>query len=79
MLELQHLMLMLQQKKYVDENSGGGTSSNLTIDSNIDMNVRYRILNLPTPSDGDEPVTKQYDDIHFFPEMEVIQRLEMWI
>ena len=79
MLELQHLMLMLQQKKYVDENSGGGTSSNLTIDSNIDMNVRYRILNLPTPSDGDEPVTKQYDDINFFPEMEVIQRLEMWI
>ena len=53
-------------KKYVDDNSGGGTSSNLRIDSNIDMKERYRILNLPTPSDADEPATKQYADIRFF-------------
>ena len=53
-------------KKYVDDNSGGGTSSNLTIDSNIDMKDTYRILNLPTPSDADEPATKQYADIRFF-------------
>ena len=28
-------------KQYVDENSGSGTSSNLTIDSDIDMNDIY--------------------------------------
>ena len=33
-------------KKYVDENSGGGKTSLLTIDSNIDMKDTYRILNL---------------------------------
>lgn len=29
------------------------------------MNDTYRILNLPIPSDGDEPATKQYADINF--------------
>ena len=42
-------------KKYVDENSGGGKTSLLTVDSNIDMNDTYRILNLKSPSDADEP------------------------
>ena len=37
-------------KKHVDDNSGGGTSSNLTIDSDIDMNDTHLILNLPTQS-----------------------------
>ena len=53
-------------KKYVDDNSGGGTSCNLTIDPNIDMKDTYRILNLKSPSDGDEPATKQYADINSF-------------
>ena len=53
-------------KKYVDDNSGGRTSSSLTIDSNIDMKDTYRILNLKSPSDGDQPATKQYADINFF-------------
>ena len=50
-------------KKYVDDNSGGGTYSNLRIDSNIDMKDTYCILNLKSPSDGDQPATKQYADI----------------
>lgn len=53
-------------KKYVDENSGGGTSSNLTIDSNIDTKDTYRILNRKSPSDGDQPAAKQYAVINFF-------------
>ena len=53
-------------KKYVNDNSGGGTSSSLTIDSNIHMKNTYRILNLKSPSDGDQPATKQYADINFF-------------
>ena len=53
-------------KKYVDENSGGGKTSLLTIDSNIDMKDTYRILNLKAPSDADEPVTKKYADNNFF-------------
>ena len=53
-------------KKYVDDNSGGRTSSSLTIDSNIDMKDTYRILNLKSPSDGDQPATQQYADINFF-------------
>ena len=60
-------------KKYVDDNSSGGTSSSLTIDSNIDMKDTYRIFNLKSPSDGDEPATKQYADINFVLETEVIQ------
>ena len=53
-------------KKYVDENSGGGKTSSLTIDSNIDMKDTYRILNLKVPSDADEPATKSYADNNFF-------------
>ena len=53
-------------KKYVDDNSGGSpTTTRLTVDSNIDMKDRYRILNLKHPVDADEPATKQYADIKF--------------
>ena len=51
-------------KKYVDDNSSS-SSSELTIDSNIDMKDRYRILNLKSPLDADEPATKQYSDSTF--------------
>ena len=51
-------------KKYVDDNSSSSTSE-LTIDSNIDMKDRYRILNLKSPLDEDEPTTKQYSDSTF--------------
>ena len=54
-------------KKYVDDNSSGSpTTSRLTVDSDIDMNHRYRIQNLKAPIDADEPATKQYADIRFF-------------
>ena len=53
-------------KKYVDEHSGSGKTSILTIDSNIDMKDTYRILNLKIPSDADEPATKNYTDNNFF-------------
>ena len=53
-------------KKYVDENSGGGKTSLLTVDSNIDMKDSFRILNLKTPSDASEPVTKNYAESNFF-------------
>ena len=53
-------------KKYVDDNSGGSpTTTPLTVDSNIDMKDRYRILNLKHPADADEPATKQYADSRF--------------
>ena len=53
-------------KKYVDDNSSGSpTTSRLTVDSNIDMKDRYRILNLKTPSDADEAATKSYTDDNF--------------
>ena len=53
-------------KKYVDDNSGGTpTTTRLTVDSNIDMKDRYRILNLKHPVDADEPATKQYSDSRF--------------
>ena len=53
-------------KKYVDDNSGGSpTTTRLTVDSNIDMKDRYRILNLKSPLDADEPATKQYSDSTF--------------
>ena len=54
-------------KKYVDDNSGGGSpaTSRLTVDSNIDMKDRFRILNLKHPVDADEPATKQYSDSRF--------------
>ena len=51
-------------KKYVDDNSSSSTSD-LTVDSNIDMKDRYRILNLKSPLDADEPATKQYSDATF--------------
>ena len=53
-------------KKYVDENSGGGKTSLLTVDSNIDMKNSFRILNLKTPSNSSEPVTKNYAESNFF-------------
>ena len=53
-------------KKYVDDNSGGGKTSSLTVDSNIDMKDTFRILNLKSPSDADEPVTKNYAESNFF-------------
>ena len=52
-------------KKYVDDSSSSHTSSGLTVNSNIDMKDRYRILNLKSPSDDDEPATKQYADSTF--------------
>ena len=52
-------------KKYVDENSGGGKTSLLTIDSNIDMKDSFRILNLKVPSHAKEPATKNYTDNNF--------------
>ena len=53
-------------KKYVDDNSSGSpTTTRLTVDSNIDMKDRYRILNLKSPLDADEPATKQYADSTF--------------
>ena len=58
-------------KKYVDDksasSSGGGASksSTLTIDSNIDMKDRFRILNLKSPLDADEPATKHWADSTF--------------
>ena len=53
-------------KKYVDDNSSSSlTTTRLTVDSNIDMKDRYRILNLKHPVDADEPATKQYSDSKF--------------
>ena len=53
-------------KKYVDDNSSGSpTTTRLTVDSNIDMKDRFRILNLKHPVDSDEPATKQYSDSRF--------------
>ena len=53
-------------KKYVDDNSSGSpTTSRLTVDSDIDMKDRYRILKLKSPSDVDEAATKSYTDNNF--------------
>ena len=49
-------------KKYVDDNSGGGKTSLLTVDSNIDMKSQFSITKLKTPSDDDEAATKKYVD-----------------
>ena len=51
-------------KKYVDDNSISSTSY-LTVDSNLDMKNRYRILKLKLPLDADEPATKRYSDTNF--------------
>ena len=52
-------------KKYVDDNSGDGKTSLMTVDSDIDMKDTYRILNLKSPSDADETATKSYTDNNF--------------
>ena len=53
-------------KKYVDDNSSGSpATSRLTVDSDIDMKVTHRILNLKTPSNADEAATKSYADNNF--------------
>ncbi|CAH3185475.1 unnamed protein product, partial [Porites lobata] len=62
--------LVIFDDYYVDDNSGGGKTSLITVDSNIYMKDTYRILNLKTPSDVDEaatnqPATKNYTDNNF--------------
>ena len=53
-------------KKYVDDNSSGSPkTSNLTVDSDIDMKDTYRIKNLSTPLDSKDPATKYYVDNTF--------------
>ena len=52
-------------KKYVDDNSGGGKTSLLTVDSNIDKKDTYRTLNLKAQSDADAAATKSYTDDNF--------------
>ena len=49
-------------KKYVDTHSGGGKTSLITVDSNIDMKSQYSITKLKTPSDNDDAATKKYVD-----------------
>ena len=49
-------------KKYVDTNSGGGKTSLLTVDSNIDMKSQFSITKLKTPSNNDDAATKKYVD-----------------
>ena len=49
-------------KKYVDTHSGGGKTSLLTIDSNIDMKSQYSITKHKTPSDDSDAATKKYVD-----------------
>ncbi|CAH3179240.1 unnamed protein product [Porites evermanni] len=53
-------------KKYVDDNSSRSLStSQLTVDSNIDMKDTYRITNLISPLDSKDPATKYYVDNTF--------------
>ena len=55
-------------KKYVDDNNSSFPtvlSTNLVVDSNISMKDTYRILNLKSPLDANEPATKQYADTRF--------------
>ena len=49
-------------KKYVDDNSGGGKTSLITVDSNIDMKSQFSITKLKTPTDNDDAATKKYVD-----------------
>lgn len=56
-------------KKYVDDNNSSFPtvlSTNLVVDSDIDMKDKYRIRNLKASSDADDVATKQYTDINFF-------------
>ena len=50
-------------KKYVDTHSGGGKTSLLTVDSNIDMKSQFSITKLKTPSDDNDAATKKYVDV----------------
>ena len=53
-------------KKYVDDNSSGSpTTTQLTVNSDIDMKDRYRILKLKSPLDANEPAPKSYTDYNF--------------
>ena len=49
-------------KKYVDINSGGGKTSLLTVDSNIDMKSQFSITKLKAPSNNDDAANKKYVD-----------------
>ena len=49
-------------KKYVDTNSGGGKTSLLTVDSDVDMKSQYSITKLKTPSNNDDAANKKYVD-----------------
>ena len=49
-------------KKYVDTNSGGGKTSLLTVDSDVDMKSQYSIKNLKSPSNNDDAANKKYVD-----------------
>ena len=49
-------------KKYVDTNSGGGKTSLLTVDSNIDMKSQFSITKLKAPSNNDDAASKKYVD-----------------
>ena len=49
-------------KKYVDDNSGGGKTSLITVDSNIDMKSQFSITKLKTPSDDSDAANKKYVD-----------------
>ena len=49
-------------KKYVDTNSGGGKTSLLTVDSNIDMKSQFSITKLKIPSNNDDAANKKYVD-----------------
>ena len=49
-------------KKYVDDNSGGGKTSLITVDSNIDMKSQFSITKLKTPTDNDDAANKKYVD-----------------
>ena len=62
-------------KNYVDDNNSSFPtvlSTNLVVESNIDMKDKCYIKNLKTPVDADDAATKQYADINFFTEMQVI-------
>ena len=49
-------------KKYVDDNSGGGKTSLITVDSNIDMKSQFSITKLKTPTDNSDAANKKYVD-----------------